>query len=64
MKLRPNDVVMLHLYFVLKDPKLFIATCALLSGVLGWVSSKDKAIHLSHLTVNKDIFKSYAVLSG
>lgn len=55
---------MLHLYFVLKDPKLFIVTCALLSGVFGWVSSKDNAIHLSHLTVNNDIFKSYAVLSG
>lgn len=58
MKLGPNDVVRLHLYLALKDPKLFIVTCVVLWGVFGWVSSKDKATHLSHLTVNKDIFNN------
>lgn len=63
MKLGPNDVVTLHPRLVLKDPKLFIVTCVLLRGVFGWINSKDKAIHLSHLIVNKDIFKWCAGLS-
>lgn len=58
VKLGPNSVVTLHLYFALKDPKLFIVTCIVLWGVFGWVSSKDKAMHLSHLTVNKDTFNN------
>lgn len=57
MKLGPNDVVTLHQHFVLKDPKLCIVTCVLPWAVFGWINSKDKAIHLSHLIVNKDIFQ-------
>lgn len=40
VKLGPNDVVTLHPYFAVQDPKLFIVTCVVLWGVFGWVRTK------------------------